>query len=101
MIFITWDDYGGWYDHVTPPLVEKWKDGTQFRYGSRVGCLVLSPYAKASYISHTQHSHVSLVKFCEKTFGLAAINARDKAADDMSDCFDFTQKPLAPPAPAI
>src|SRR3989475_6315064 len=101
VIFITWDDYGGWGGPAPPPLVEKWKDGTQFRYGSRVGCLVLSPYAKASYISHTQHSHVSLVKFCEKTFGLAAINARDKAADDMSDCFDFTQKPLAPPAPAI
>src|SRR5205823_3456650 len=35
-IFITWDDYGGWYDHVTPPNVEQWKDGTQFRFGSRV-----------------------------------------------------------------
>jgi len=101
VVFITWDDYGGWYDHVTPPLVEKWKDGTQFRLGSRVGCLVLSPYAKPNYISHTQHSHVSLVKFCEKTFGLPAINARDKAADDMSDCFDFSQKPLPPPQPAI
>src|SRR6266852_1497070 len=101
VIFITWDDWGGWYDHVTPPLVEQWKDGTQFTYGSRVGCLVLSPYAKAAYISHTQHTHVSLVKFCEKKFGLSSINARDKAADDMSDCFDFTEKPLAPPAPAV
>ena len=36
-IFITWDDWGGWYDHVTPPEVEKWTDGTQFRYGTRVG----------------------------------------------------------------
>ncbi|TMD20787.1 MAG: hypothetical protein E6I99_13375 [Chloroflexi bacterium] len=101
VIFITWDDWGGWYDHVTPPLVEKWTDGTQFRYGSRVGCLVLSPYARTGYISHTQHSHVSLVKFCEKTFGLQPINARDRAADDMSDCFDFRQKPLSPPPPAI
>ena len=39
-IFVTWDDWGGWADHVTPPEVEKWTDGTQFRYGSRVGCLV-------------------------------------------------------------
>jgi phospholipase C len=61
----------------------------------------LSPYAKPAYISHVQHSHVSLVKFCEKTFGLPSINARDKAADDMSDCFDFTQKPLAAPGPAV
>jgi phospholipase C len=44
---------------------------------------------------------VSLVKFCEKTFGLPSINARDKASDDMPDCFDFTQKPLPPPPPAI
>jgi phospholipase C len=101
VIFITWDDWGGWYDHVNPPEVEKWTDGTQFRYGSRVGCLVLSPFAKAGYISHAQHSHVSLVKFCEKTFGLPPINARDQATDDMSDCFDFTRPPLAPPSPAV
>jgi phospholipase C len=63
-----------------------------------VGCLVLSPYARAGYISKTLHSHVSLVKFVEATFGLPPINSRDHAADDMSDCFDFTQKPLGPPA---
>src|SRR5207302_2482946 len=53
-IFVTWDCWGGWYDHVNPPNVEAWKlgtpqpsyKGTQFRYGSRVGCLVLSPFAR-------------------------------------------------------
>jgi phospholipase C len=98
VIFITWDDWGGWYDHVDPPEVEKWTDGTQFRYGSRVGCLVLSPYAKTGYISKVLHSHVSLIKFCETTFGLPTLNSRDNGADDMSECFDFTQKPLAPPS---
>lgn len=97
VIFITWDDRGGWYGHVAPPNVQPWHDGTHFRYGSRVGCLVLSPYAKSRYISKVLHSHVSLVKFCEKTFGLPHLNARDAAADDMSDCFDFAQKPLNPP----
>jgi len=96
-IFITWDDWGGWFDHVNPPEVEKWTDGTQFRYGSRVGYLVVSPYAKASYISRALHSHVSLIKFCEATFGLPSLNARTTATDDMSDCFDFTQEPLSPP----
>ncbi|HEY3341978.1 MAG TPA: hypothetical protein VGK81_08165, partial [Anaerolineae bacterium] len=43
------------------------------------------------------HSHVSLVKFCEVTFGLPPLNARDEASDDMSDCFDFAQTPLPPP----
>ena len=98
LMLITWDDWGGWFDHVEPQEVEKWKDGTQFRYGSRVGCLVLSPYARHGYISKVLHSHVSLVKFCETTFGLPPLNARDAAADDMSDCFDYQQSPLAPPA---
>jgi len=97
-IFITWDDWGGWYDHATPPDVETWKaDGTQFRYGSRVACLVLSPFAKQGYVSKTVHSHVSLLRFCEAQFGLAALNTRDGNADDMSDCFDFTQRPAAAP----
>ena len=104
-IFITWDDWGGWYDHVTPPNLETWKgnganpayNGTQFRLGSRVGCLVLSPYAKAGYISKTQHSHVSLIRFCENAFGIKQMNARDSASDGMSDCFDFTQQKLPPP----
>jgi phospholipase C len=96
-IFITWDDWGGWWDHVTPPEVEKWTDGTQFRYGGRVGCLVLSPYARKGHVSKAEHSHVSLVKFCEVNFGLPSLNARTAASDGMEDCFDFTQAPLAPP----
>ena len=96
-VFITWDDWGGWFDHVVPPNVESWIDGTQFRYGSRVPCLVLSPYAKPGHISKTLVSFVSLVKFCETTFGLPALNARDAAADGMTDCFDFMQTPLGPP----
>jgi phospholipase C len=105
-IFITWDDWGGWYDHVDPPLRDKWTGGsptkgpnytgTQFSYGTRVGCLVISPYAKRG-ISSKFHSHVSLVKFCEVTFGLKAINARDAASDGMEDCFDFGQAALGPP----
>ncbi len=97
VIFITWDDWGGWVDHVEPPKVESWTDGTQFRYGSRVGCLVLSPYAKSGYISKNLHSHVSLVKFASQIFNIPPLNHRVQAADDMSDCFDFTQKAAAPP----
>jgi phospholipase C len=106
-IFMTWDDWGGWYDHVDPPNIETWKQatpvssykGTQFRYGSRVPCLVLGPYAKSGYISKILHSHVSLIKFCESLFGLTALNQRDAQADDMSDCFNFQQTPVQPPPP--
>jgi phospholipase C len=92
-IFVTWDDWGGWWDHVTPPELEKWTDGTQFRLGGRVPCLVISPYAKRGYVSRAQHSHVSLVRFCEDTFGLPSLNARTSSSDGMEDCFDFTQNP--------
>jgi phospholipase C len=95
-IFITWDDWGGWFDHVDPPEVEKWNDGAQFRYGSRVPCLVISPYAKRGYISKQLYSHVSLLKFCETTFRLPDVNRRTADADPMSDCFDFS-KPAGPP----
>lgn len=105
-IFVTWDDWGGWYDHVDPPENETWKGGgpahgpaytgTQFSYGTRVGCLVVSPYARRA-ISKVFHSHVSLVKFCEETFGLKALTPRDAESDDMGDCFDFAQTPLGPP----
>ncbi len=96
-IFISWDDWGGWYDHVTPPNIEQWTDGSQFRYGSRVPCLVLSPFAKAGYVSKTLHSLVSIAKFCEDNFGVTPINGRDGSSDGMVDCFDLTQTPLAPP----
>ena len=106
-IFITWDDWGGWYDHVDPPNVAQWPNdgtsyaGTQFRYGPRVPCLVVSPYAEKGYISKNFHSHVSVVKFCLHNFNLPPLGALDTHPGDMSDamadCFDFTQKPLPPP----
>jgi phospholipase C len=110
-IFITWDDWGGWYDHVEPPVKERWSsahaqrpedantaaDGDPFRFGSRVGCLVLGPYAKAGHVSSEENSHVSLVRFCEDTFGLAPLNERDGGSNGMRDCIDLTQAPLGPP----
>lgn len=108
-IFITWDDWGGWDDHVVPPSVSKWPGGghagykgSQFRYGPRVPCLVLSPYAKQAIV-HSFLSHVSIVKFCLRLFGLKAWNVpalapADKSGD-MWDCFDFAAPPrLAPPS---
>ncbi|TMJ13389.1 MAG: hypothetical protein E6H02_05130 [Bacillati bacterium ANGP1] len=110
VVFITWDDWGGWYDHVDPPNVARWTGGgpagyagSQFRYGPRVPCLVVSPYARRG-VNSTFHSHVSLVKFCLRNFSLPPLGALDASAvgksDDMWDCFDFTAPPrLAPPSP--
>ncbi len=109
-IFITWDDWGGYYDHATPPNVLQWDrggppgyQGSQFRYGSRVPCLVVSPYSNVG-IDFAFHSHVSLVKFCLRNFRLPALGAFDALPNDKSDdmwsCFDFASPPrLAVPSP--
>jgi phospholipase C len=86
-ILITWDDYGGWYDHVAPPQVD------QLGLGFRVPCLVISPYAKKGVVDHTQFEHASLCKFAETVFNLPAMSTRDAASEDMTDAFDFTQTP--------
>jgi phospholipase C len=93
-IIITWDDWGGWYDHVVPKVIDdgvSW--GSGYVYGFRVPLIVVSPYAKAQYISHTDHDFGSVLKFIETTFNLPSLNYADARADDMSDCFDMTQSP--------
>ena len=95
-LFLVWDEWGGFYDHVEPPVVERWQDGTPSRYGHRVPCIVISPYARAGYVSHALHSHVSLLRFAETIFDLEPLTERDANASDMLDCFDFDQSPLHP-----
>lgn len=95
-IIITWDDWGGWYDHVAPKVVDdgvSW--GSGYVYGFRVPLIVVSPYAKARYISHSTHDFGSILKYIETTFGLGSLGYADAYADDLSDCFDFTQSPLS------
>lgn len=95
-LYLVWDEWGGFYDHVKPPVVEKWKDGTPYRYGHRVPCIVISPYARSGYVSHTFYSHVSLLRFAETIFDLEPLTERDARAHNMLDCFDFDQPPLGP-----
>ena len=97
-LFLVWDDWGGFFDHVEPPIVETWTDGTPLRYGFRVPCLVVSPYARAGYISHQTHSLVSILRFIETLFKLEPLTERDARASDMLDCFDFSQAPRQPTA---
>lgn len=95
-IIITWDDWGGWYDHVAPQIINS------YEYGARVPLIVVSPYAKPAYISHQVNDFGSVLKFIENTFNLSTIapGANPPYADatsntgDLSDCFDFNQTPL-------
>jgi phospholipase C len=61
----------------------------------RVPLIVISPYARAGYVSHVQHEFGSILKFTERTFGLGTLGYTDARADDLSDCFDFAQAPIA------
>ena len=91
-IIVTWDDWGGWYDHVAPPSILN-----SYQYGFRVPLIVISPYAKSQYVSHQVYDFGSVLKFIENTFGLQAVSsgyADALATNDLSDCFDFTQTPL-------
>ncbi|HZY45680.1 MAG TPA: alkaline phosphatase family protein, partial [Anaerolineae bacterium] len=95
-VILVWDDWGGFFDHVEPPTVETLADGTPFRYGFRVPCLVISPFAKHGYVSHQLHSHVSTLRFIESIFDLDPLTQRDAQASDLLDCFDFAQAPRPP-----
>jgi len=83
VVFLTWDDYGGFYDHVPPPEVDA------FGYGPRVPMLVISPFAKAGHISHYVYDFTSVLRFIEARWGLLHLTKRDHRANNMADCFDF------------
>jgi len=89
-IFLMWDDPGGFYDALAPPSEDV------FGLGQRVGFVIISPYAKAGYISHTQYEAASVLKFVEELFNLPNLTQRDLKANDMLDSFNFNQTPLPP-----
>jgi len=88
VIFVFWDDYGGWYDHVPPSLVNY--DGL----GIRVPLLIVSAYAKEGYVSHVRYEHGSILKFIENQWGLGRLSASDQRANTISpECFDYMKSP--------
>jgi phospholipase C len=82
-IFIAWDDWGGWYDHVAPTIINS------YEYGFRVPLIVVSSFAKQGYVSHVPHDFGSILKFIEEVYQLPSLGYADERADDLSDCFDF------------
>ncbi|MGA8535552.1 MAG: alkaline phosphatase family protein, partial [Candidatus Tumulicola sp.] len=88
-IVVLWDDWGGWYDHALPPQLDFL--GLSFR----VPAIVISPYAKKNYVSHTQYEFGSILKFTESAFNLPSLGFTDARATGISDAFDFSQKPRA------
>ena len=87
-IIVTYDEYGGRWDHVPPPIVDRWGPG------SRVPTVIISPYAKRRFVDHTLYETTSILKFIETRWQLAPLSTRDAQANDMTAAFDFTQPPV-------
>jgi len=85
-IFVTWDDWGGWYDHVVPPKVD------QNGPGFRVPLIAISPYAKHGYVSHVQLETSSITRYIEEIFNLPSLGQRDATANAPDDMFDYSQQ---------
>jgi phospholipase C len=107
-LFITYDEHGGYYDHVPPPRAVKPDNipprlssgdfqAGYTRYGFRVPLIVVSPWARRGYSSRVVQDHTSLDAFIERKWNLPAMTFRDANADAMTDYFDFRRPAFATP----
>lgn len=104
-LFITYDEHGGFADHVPPPPAchpgdddpEDQSDGTFDRLGFRVPLFVISPFAKKGYVSHVVRDHTAVLRFIQARHGIGAFTRRDANSDALMDLFDFEGAPNATP----
>ncbi len=81
VIIITYDENGGFWDHVAPPIKDRWGPGT------RVPALIISPYAKKGFVDHTEYDSTSILKLIELRFGIKPLSSRDAAANGLTNAF--------------
>jgi acid phosphatase len=86
-IVITYDEHGGFWDHVAPPVVDRWGPG------ARVPTLVISPFARRGFVDHTFYDTTSILAFIEHRWGLEPLAQRDASANDLTAAFDFQHTP--------
>jgi phospholipase C len=90
LVVLTWDDFGGFYDHVAPPRFG------YISYGPRVPALIISPYARPHFVDHHVLDFSSVLKFIEQDYHLAPLTQLDRRAGSLLSSLNFRQKPLAP-----
>jgi len=93
LFFVTWDDWGGWYDHVAPPAVDA--DG----YGFRVPGIIVSPYARRGYVDNTTYDFTSILRFIEDNWELEPLGGRDATANSIVNALDLAAPPRLPTFP--
>jgi phospholipase C len=89
-VILTWDENGGFYDHVSPPVVDQWGPG------SRVPALIISPFSTGGQIDKTQYDHTSILKFIEAVFGLPALGGERASMGNLLNAFQFPTATLTP-----
>ena len=102
LLVITYDENGGFFDHVAPPTTtdDRAADGFD-QLGFRVPALVVGPYAKQGHVTSVVHDHTSPLRHLEKEFGLAPLTARSGAANDLWDAIDRDRLAAGKPADPI
>ncbi|HUN52598.1 MAG TPA: alkaline phosphatase family protein, partial [Candidatus Sulfotelmatobacter sp.] len=83
VVIITPDENGGFWDHVPPPVKDKWGPGT------RIPTVIVSPFARRGYIDHTEYDTTSILRFIERRYGLSPLGARDAKANDLTNALKF------------
>ena len=83
LVILTYDEFGGYFDHVAPPVIDRWGPG------SRIPAIIIGPFAKKGYVDHTQYETVSILSFIEHRWGIAPLAERDKQADPFRNALAF------------
>jgi acid phosphatase len=84
-IIVTYDEFGGWWDHVAPPAGDRWGPGT------RIPAIIISPFARRQHVDHTQYDTTSILKLITTRFDLEPLPGVRKSAGDLTAAFDFSQ----------
>jgi phospholipase C len=97
-LFITYDEWGGFFDHVAPPRVPDMRNSPDINndyglMGFRIPTIAVSPWVRRGHVAHTQYGFESILKFISYRFGLAPLNTRVKYANNIARAFDWTDKP--------
>jgi phospholipase C len=102
ILIINFDEWGGFYDHVLPPLApippaSAAAGDVDGRLGFRVPCVVISPYARRNFVAHGQYDHTSILKMIEWRFGLPALTVRDSTANNLAEVLNLASSDVSAP----